>query len=319
MNTVKHKYIKYKNKYLKLKNMIGGDLLEEKKEDIEDIEQHDPALIAYLLYQTYILSSILHSLDHLNDPLKKMLVNIPNGGSFTNKLDTEGKLLASLSEEEKMNLSDNIGLFESLATNLSNTIETDETYTIYRSINIGNKTCDEIKHADNNFIHPIPFSCSWTIDLALELWQKDKCCILEIELPYNYPFITFSNLQKNCYSGDVLNKYTKYISEDKIINDLNTTLEGSIITPTTTLEYISFEDQLELLLVPSKFIFNSCRMINNNGKDVLVVNVSPIQIKYVEDNKTNEEAFDLLWGKDEEEILWEDIEEDNKEDDGGWV
>ena len=40
-----------------------------------------------------------------------------------------------------------------------------------------------------------------------------------------------------------------YISDDNVINYLNTTLEENII-PSSTLDFIGFEDQLELVLVP---------------------------------------------------------------------
>jgi hypothetical protein len=50
----------------------------------------------------------------------------------------------------------------------------------------------KIKYGGPFIVQPVPFSCSWTNELAIEQWQNKHCCIFKILMPNNYPFITTS-------------------------------------------------------------------------------------------------------------------------------
>jgi len=158
--------------------------------------------------------------------LGRLLGRISGGEVFSSKVNYDGSI-KSMKSNEKTELLKNTQMFVKFANSQRKNIS--GTTLVYRTINIS-KEIDPLAV----FAHPIPFSATWDKKLA-EKWQEKSCCLLEIELPNNYPFISFS------YPFDL--KDLENILEPRFIRNqpqLEVILPPSLVIPTTEIHFETF-------------------------------------------------------------------------------
>lgn len=126
-----------------------------------------------------------------------MLRAIPSGGSFTNKMDGNGRF----NQDVDLNLLlHNTRLFwkytdminKKTATEFPN-VSSQPPIVIYRHVNIPVDLVHTI-HIGKRIIQPIPMSCTWSIDFAIG-WMNElhnSCCLYEITIPATAAFLPLS-------------------------------------------------------------------------------------------------------------------------------
>jgi len=295
------KYVKYKKKYLILKNLGGGHHCEDLENpflcqgDKQCKLINDTICINKINIDDNLASFVNFQLEYAKKNLKiktsvggtfegSLYHDIPSGGSFTNKYEykisgSKYKLFYMQDKSTKRRLLRNTELFNDLINDISgnNTLTLlSRNILIYRAINLP-FTNGEIV-ADNSLLnHYIPFSCSWSKELAVTGWTGYSH-LLEIEMPYNYPFITLSHpsfpLIDNTWlikdtSGN-LKTMSKIEKRDIPVAKMIQFMKEHIIKPIN-------QGQLELCLVPSEFTIISTA--KKNGMNIIRVKPTPIKLE----------------------------------------
>jgi hypothetical protein len=225
-------------------------------------------------WEKYIKTQLTHiskNRGEFGDPLWDTIRSIPSGGAFTSTVNIDGYVLDT-TEERIQSLWERIGHFVQLAEKFRDLKQPDYvgTVTVYRSLEIHDFTEIELQSGNsctniyqffeqNNSTmpHPIPFSCSWNGDLATEQWQNVNCCLLEIDMPNNYPFVTTSLPE----------------IEGKDIKEEVSQLRKRRIFPLN-------QDQFEVVLAPGFVIPYDCRLEEFGEKYVFILKCSIKQMSY---------------------------------------
>lgn len=126
-----------------------------------------------------------------------LIRTIASGGAFTNKMDEIGngrfkpdEDLGNLLEKTKCFYNWTKGLnLSKFNKKLSHDEQEEmkrERVTLYRHVRT-NAT-----NATRNIVQPIPMSCTWSIDFAIEWMGSNDCCVYEITMPSTDVFLPLS-------------------------------------------------------------------------------------------------------------------------------
>lgn len=172
-----------------------------------------------------------------------VVISVIRGGSsksFTNKVDIHGNLRSDIDRhtlyEDTYQLKEFI---DGLSYHVPRALYK-KNITVYRKINV---PFSVDKYLGQSIPHPIPFSCSWTDELARGLWNIDSCCLFEITIPIDYPILFLS------YPSNIL-PYHKPINYGWMNNP-----------------------QKEVVLAPS---FIKCSLISENINNMFIIKCTAV-------------------------------------------
>lgn len=270
MNNYYYKYLKYKFKLIKLKQIGGMEKKLEKfkfdsDEELDGLEFNDSEevlelfelsklpplseirafpkldkkLLNYIKYQLKYLSPYNTLPLGIGNTEENIIITmyktISSGGAFTNKISKNGKFYDSINISElRINTNSFMDLAKKLLLNYEkkDDLKNDTYVKVYRMIKL-----TEINEED--IIQPIPFSCSWDIEFPIYKWGGiDDCCIFELIMRMDTLFLVTSNPDPNflCIKDneELLKAYWK-TDENVLINNQE---QLEVILPPCILQYI---------------------------------------------------------------------------------
>ena len=261
----KKKYLKYKMKYLELKQKGGFNAeLQELISQIPRYPDLPPDFVKYVLLQLKNINKVIAGKAPNDDKHVDMYRSIRAGGdgSFTNKISPDG--LIRLSDWKLGILIENINYFYDLATHVNRGIKPALTFPddnpvnfirVYRSVDFQDGNVPE------NINQPIPFSCTWDINFPIYQWGglDGSKQVLEIIIKKNTEFLSTS------YPGDMSQIPKKFL--------------------------LNNQEQLEVVLPPCKLKGMDDRTYSFRDENNRLIRI-PIYTYQVDEYYTKETFFD---------------------------
>lgn len=320
MNNYYTKYIKYKQKYLKLKDQQGGNI---------QIKYSYPGIntpikcnsFEYYFYK-YIMILLIsnHRLFYkqFDGLLNRTLFEVEVGYYANHKnINNTLKRVDLRLFDHVINYIKYVNIIKSQFSYLLDLIDNRNTFCVYRGINFktGKKIRDSYGEIDYEYydtapetiVEPIPFSTSWSDEFSLQ-WKGDNCCLIEIVLnivndyyvPLSSPFDDIYNISYKTDETKIdnfdyksINKILLDITDDYQINESDIKLVD-YVQPKVNANKIKIDNQgqLEVFVGPCKLKKIGTRINENN---ITIYTYKPVEFY------TNN--FDELFQKYEKESL----------------
>jgi len=170
----------------------------------------DPQLLRYIGFQLVEINKIPSYLDNPDFRLIR-IIRSGGSGSFTNKISRNGRFIP-MSDQQMLELLENTIRFHNIVTRIAEDYYRPEMalifqrrFTVYRTVRIPSDTLRNI-----NIVQPIPMSCTWSYDFALEWLKESRCCIYVISVPYYADFLTQADPQLGLEITEWYNEFGKY-------------------------------------------------------------------------------------------------------------
>lgn len=150
------------------------------------------AFIKYICSQFQPIANQRSNMAETNT-IGAVIRGIVSGGSFTNKIDKNGRFNESIDKAALLTATRSFyawtkSLNKARLAKLSEKEQGEilaEEIILYRHVGVDDDKPAPIIH------QPIPMSCTWNIDFAIG-WSHGKCCVYEIHMPANDVFLPLS-------------------------------------------------------------------------------------------------------------------------------
>jgi hypothetical protein len=310
----KKKYLKYKIKYLELKqkggvhhhlsdNFTPSDLdayltymREQREQSIRSQVLEVPAypnlpdlVILFVQFQLIYISNYLLGKGLGTDTFVDTYRGIRSGGSFTNKISSNGLLYDGVNAEELYGRTIAFRNFakESFSSLSEYSIPFLEKQDKFESR--ASKTYFKVYRLERrhpkfiaDMLRPIPFSCSWDINFPLFQWGGfESCCILEIIMSLNTSFLSTSNPDRN-FRRNYSDNHESFQDYWHLVNQSNFSFDPDNIRRLN----IQNDEQVEVVLPPCNLKYLISR--TENITDPVTRVTKEITIYTFELNELNE-------------------------------